>query len=318
MLVEITWFIILPFIKELHYWIKQREQMRFNKNTLTTLSIILLLIVVIFIPWQSRIETPALLTVKEHTILFMPLAAKLNKIRVKEGQSVEKGQVLIQFSSTDLQSQIQQQKIKISALHRQISFHGQETHLNKNRQVLLSELANAESEYKSLEDEKKKLTITAPLSGSVLNINESLKQEQWFAKDEPLLMLAQFNKYQIEAYISEEYLEQIKSSNKAWFYPDNIEIQTIAAEITRIDNAAATTLKPEFSSRYSGNIAVQESRQSLIPQNAVYRVLLKPEPNGLLYPQTVRGNVMIDAKPQSLAGLVWKRVLSVLIRESGV
>ncbi|MEO1926710.1 MAG: biotin/lipoyl-binding protein, partial [Gammaproteobacteria bacterium] len=226
MLVEITWFIILPFIKELHYWIKQREQMRFNKNTLTTLSIILLLIVVIFIPWQSRIETPALLTVKEHTILFMPLAAKLNKIRVKEGQSVEKGQVLIQFSSTDLQSQIQQQKIKISALHRQISFHGQETHLNKNRQVLLSELANAESEYKSLEDEKKKLTITAPLSGSVLNINESLKQEQWFAKDEPLLMLAQFNKYQIEAYISEEYLEQIKSSNKAWFYPDNIEIQT--------------------------------------------------------------------------------------------
>ena len=91
MLVEISWFILLPIYKELHYWIKQREQMHLNKNSLMTLVVLFIAILVVFVPWQSRIEAPALLTVKEHTELFMPFAAKLNKIRVTEGQIVKKG-----------------------------------------------------------------------------------------------------------------------------------------------------------------------------------------------------------------------------------
>ncbi len=316
MFVEISWFILMPLVKELRYWIKQREQMQLNKNSITTLAIILLLIVVLFIPWQSRIEAPALLTVEDHTELFMPLAAKLEKVKVTEGQRVSQGQLLMQFDSSDIQSQLQQQRIKISSLRWQISFHGQESRFINNRQVLLYELANAEAEYQSLVDEQDKLSIKAPKHGTVININENLKQQQWLGKDEPLLMLANLDEYRIEAYISEEYLAQVKLNSQAKFYPDNIELQPVFAKVIRIDNAATTSLKPVFTSQYSGDIAVQENQAALVPLSSVYRILLKPEKRSL-QTQTLKGNVMIAAQPQSIASRIWKRVASVVIRESG-
>ncbi|NOQ35481.1 MAG: HlyD family efflux transporter periplasmic adaptor subunit [Methylococcaceae bacterium] len=318
MLVEVTWFILLPITKELSYWIKQREQMHFNKNTLITFSVVLLFILALFIPWQSRIEAPALLSVAKHTELFMPLAAKLNKVLVTEGQSVKKGQVLLQFDSDDIEAQLQQQKIKIEVLRWQISFHGQETTLINNRQILLSELASAETEYQSLIDEQQKLVITAPFAGKVLNLNEILKQGQWFAKDESLLMLAEFDEHQLEAYVSEEYLMQIKNGNNARFFPEQIQNPAIDAKIISIDKGAAMSLKPAFSSRYTGNIAVQENHSELIPQSAVYRVLLKLDVKQSQYMQTLRGYVMMDAEAQTLASLLWKRIAGALIKELGL
>ncbi len=289
--------------------------MRLNKNTLTTLGITALLISLLFIPWQNRIEAPALLTVKERTELFLPLPGRLETIQVKEGQEVKKGQSLLEFASSDLNAQLKQQKIKVEGLSSQISLHGQTSELIANRQILLSELANAESEYQALLDEKKKLRITAPFAGKVLKLNESLQQGLWVAKDETLLMLAKVGEWQLEAYVVEEFLGQIKNSHEARFYPGNIEHEAIDATIIRIDKAAASSLKAEFASRYTGSIAVKENPQELIPQNSVYRVLLKADSKA--YQQTQRGNVMIMGEAESLANLLWKRILSVLVREWG-
>ncbi|MGZ5031534.1 MAG: site-2 protease family protein, partial [Methylobacter sp.] len=150
MMVEVGWFIMLPIVKELKHWIDHRQHMEWNRNTLTTLSAILIAIGILFIPWKSRIEAPGLLKIAAHTELFMPLPGKLDRILVTKGEAVKAGQTLIQFSSSDLESKLEQSKIKIESLRWEVSFHGQEKNLNDRHLVALTELESAVSEYDSL------------------------------------------------------------------------------------------------------------------------------------------------------------------------
>lgn len=318
MMVEVGWFIMLPIVKELKHWLEHRQHMEWNRNTLTALSAVLIVIGILFIPWKSGIKAPGLLKIAAHTELFMPFPGKLDRILVAKGATVKAGQTLIQFSSSDLDSRLEQSKIKIDSLRWELSFHGQEKNLINRRLVALTELESAVSEYDSLIDEQKRLTVQAPFDGEIIEINDQLNIGEWIAKDEPLLTVGQFDTYQIEAFLAEDHLGQIKPGAEADFYPDQMDWPSIPCRIVRIDNAAALQLPPVFSSRYSGNIAIRgNDKNALIPETSVYRILLQPiKIDGSIH-RAIKGNVVIDGKPESIASSLWRQIAAVFIRESG-
>jgi len=318
MMVEVGWFIMLPIIKEIKYWLEHREHMEWNRNTRTTLSAVLIVIGILFIPWQSRIEAPGLLKIAAHTELFMPLPAKLDKILVAKGEAVKSGQALVQFSSPDLESKLEQSKIKIDSLRWEQSFHGQEKSLSDRHLVVMSELESALSEYDGLMDERNRLTVVAPFDGEIIEINDQLNVGEWIAKDEPLLTVGQFNSYLIEAFLAEDHLGQIQPGAKADFYPEQLDWPSIPCRIVRIDNAAAMQLPPVFASRYNGSIAIRgNNKEVLVPETSVYRVWLQPMETGEPIHRAIKGNVLVDGKPESIVSLLWRQIAAVLIRESG-
>ncbi len=318
MIVEIGWFIMLPIGKEIAQWIRYREHMSWNRNTLTTLSAVLIVIGLLFIPWKSRIEAPGLLKAAAHTELFMPFAGRLDKILVANGDKVKAGQVLMQFNSPDLESKLEQSKIKIDSLRWELSFHGQEKNLINRRLVALTELESAVSEYDSLIDERKRLSIQAPFDGEVIEVNDSLNNGQWIAKDESLLTVGQLNSYQIEAFLSEDHLGQIELGTHAVFYPDQLDWSSLPCKIVAIDNAAALQLPPVFTSRYQGSIAIRgNNKDVLVPETSVYRVWLQPLDDHKYFHRAIKGNVLINGKSESIAALIGRHVAAVLIRESG-
>jgi len=292
--------------------------MEWNRNTLVTLSAVLMVVGVLFVPWQSRIEAPGLLKIAAHTELFMPLPGKLDRILVNKGNIVKAGQTLIQFSSPDLESKLEQSRIKVESLRWEVSFHGQEKNLNDRHLVALTELESAVSEYDSLMTEQKRLTIQAPFDGEIIEVNDQLNAGEWIAKDEPLIIVGQFDAYQIEVFLAEDHLGQIQPGAKADFYPEQLDWSSIPCRIVRIDNAAAPQLPPVFTSRYKGNIAVRgNNKDELIPETSVYRVWLQPMDNGEPINRAIKGNVLIDGKPESIASSLWRQVAAVFIRESG-
>lgn len=318
MMVEIGWFIMLPIVKEIKYWIEHRQHMEWNRNTLATLSAVLVAIGILFIPWKSRIEAPGLLRVAVHTELFMPFPGKLDRILVGKGENVKAGQALVQFNSSDLDSRIEQSKIKIESLKWEVSFHGQEKNLNDRHLVALTELESAVSEYDGLMDEHKRLTVQAPFDGEIIEVNDLLNAGEWIAKDEPLLTVGQFGAYQIEAFLAEDHLRQIQPGARAKFYPEQLDWPVIPCRIMRIDNASALQLPPVFTSRYSGSIAIRgNNKDSLVPETSVYRVWLQPMDTGESINRAIKGNVLIDGKPESIASSLWRQIAAVLIRESG-
>jgi putative peptide zinc metalloprotease protein len=318
MMVEVGWFIMLPIVKELKHWIDHRQHMEWNRNTLTTLSAVLIVIGILFIPWKSRIEAPGLLKITAHTDLFMPLPGKLEQILVNKGEAVKTGQTLIQFSSSDLESKLEQSKIKIESLKWEVSFHGQEKNLNDRHLVALTELESAVSEYDSLMAEQKRLSVQAPFDGEIIEVNDQLNAGEWIAKDEPLLTVGQFDAYQIEAFLAEDHLGQVQPGATANFYPEQLDWPGIPCRIVRIDNAAALQLPPVFTSRYNGSIAIRgNDKDALVPETSVYRVWLQPMENGEPINRAIKGNVLIDGKPESIISSLWRQVAAVFIRESG-
>ncbi|MDD5581089.1 MAG: HlyD family efflux transporter periplasmic adaptor subunit [Methylobacter sp.] len=318
LMVEVGWFIMLPIVKEIIYWLEHRQHMEWNRHTLMSCSAALIVLGILFIPWQSRIKAPGLLKLAAHTELFMPLPAKLDKIFVTQGETVKAGQALIQFSSSDLDSRLEQSKIKIDSLRWELSFHGQEKNLSNRHLVVLTELESAVSEYDALLDERKRLTIAAPFDSEIIEINELLNAGEWIAKDESLLTVGQFNAYQIEAFLAEDHLEQVKPGAQADFYPEQLDWPGIPCQIMRIDNAAALQLSPVFASRYNGSIAIRgNNKDILVPETSVYRVWLQPMETGAPINRAIKGNVLIDGKARSIASSIWRQVSAVLIRESG-
>jgi len=318
MMVEIGWFIMLPIVKEIKHWIEHRQHMEWNRNTLTTLLAVLIAIGILFVPWKSRIEAPGLLKIAAHTELFMPLPAKLERILVVKGETVKAGQALVQFSSSDLDSRLEQSKIKIESLRWELSFHGQEKNLINRRLVALTELESADSEYDALMDERKRLTVQAPFDGEIIEVNDLLNAGEWIAKDEPLLTVGKFDAYQIEAFLAEDHLGRIQPGAKADFYPEQLDWPDMPCRIVRIDNAAAMQLPPVFTSRYNGSIAIRgNDKEVLVPETSVYRIWLQPMETGEPIHRAIKGNVLIDGKPESVALFLWRQVAAVLIRESG-
>lgn len=318
MMVEIGWFIMLPVVKEIKYWIEHRQHMEWNRNTLTTLSAVLITIGILFLPWKSRIEASGLLKIAAHTALFMPLPAKLDHILVAKGETVKAGQALAQFSSSDLDSRLEQSKIKIESLKWEVSFHGQEKNLSNRRLVALTELESAASEYDGLMDERRRLTVQAPFDGEIIEINDLLNAGEWIAKDEPLITVGQFDAYQIEAFLAEDHLGQVQPGAKADFYPEQLDWPGMPCRIVRIDNAAAMQLPPVFTSRYNGSIAIRgNNKDVLVPETSVYRIWLQPTETGEPIHRAIKGNVLIDGKPESIVSSLWRQVAAVLIRESG-
>ncbi|MCK9394156.1 MAG: HlyD family efflux transporter periplasmic adaptor subunit [Methylobacter sp.] len=318
MMVEIGWFIMLPIAKEIKYWIEHRRHMEWNRNTLMTLSAVLIVIGILLVPWKSRIEAPGLLKIAAHTELFMLLPGKLDRILVAKGEAVKEGQVLIEFSSSDLDSRLEQSRLKVESLRWELSFHGQEKNLINRRLVALTELESAVSEYDSLMDERKRLTVRAPFDGEVIEINDLLNTGEWIAKDEPLVTVGKFDAYQVEAFLAEDHLGQIQSGAQADFYPEQLDWPIIPCRIVRIDNAAALELPPVFASRYAGSIAIRgNSKDALVPETSVYRVWLQPVESSEPARRAIKGNVLIDGKAESIASSLWRHIAAVFIRESG-
>ncbi len=104
------------------------------------------------------------------------------------------------------------------------------------------------------------------------------------------------------------------------FYPDDAALPPVNCRITRVDRASAANLSPYFASVYGGEVAARKGgNATLVPESAVYRVLLKPERSDILtrLPHTLRGQVYIASGGRSLLLRAWRQAVAAVIRESG-
>lgn len=318
MLVEIWVFIVLPIFREMHQWYRERSQFSWNINTRLTGAALITGLLVFFVPWHGSVQAPAVLSAGQQTEVFLPLPGKLDKIYVDKNQYVEAQQPLMQFDSSGLTIKQEQSQTKIEALRWQLAFHGQEQRLNSRRRLTQSELDSALNEYRSLQDNKERLLIKAPMSGFVIDINQQLNPGQWFAKNEPLLKVARFDSYKIVAYVDEAHLSQILSGQPAVFYPEQMEWPRIRCRITKIDNAASTHIPPAFADRYHGTLPTKtEDKRLLVPQNSVFKVVLMAEQQNKILGRSIRGQVKIEAPASTLAAVLWKQILAGVISEFG-
>jgi len=311
--VEMGWFVAMPFIMEFKEWRKRADAIRASTRSRWPFGFALLALLVLVVPWSGRVSAPALLKAAQHVTLYAPVPGMLSGIEVKPGDSVAAGAILARLDNPDMELRLQQVERRITVLQYQVSGMGFEDSFRNRLQAITQELESALAEQTALIRDRDRLTLAAPISGTVMDVSPLVQPGQWISPKEPILSLRAGAV--IEAYLAEDDLPRIQLGGKASFIPDGSGA-TLAATIAAIDHSAVKALgDPQLAVPYGGAIPARFDNKSLVPDMALYRVRLTLD-GAVAAP--IRGTIHMDGERRSIAGRALRSVTAVIIREMGM
>ena len=317
MAVEVGWFLLLPIALEMKEWWKRRDKIRnaAGYRSMTILGVILLLLLV---PWQTRVQLPAVLDSDHRLAMYAPEDARIVSFKAHDGMHVEKGDELVDLESSQLDHHLKMLKHRLDLLEWQESAQGVSSDVAAEGRILREQLIGETQELGTLKERISRLKVTAPFAGETVMVNLDASMGDYVERGERLLTLIDSHKAVVRAYVFERDLNRFAAGARARFYPDDPSIPPLDVTLQQIDKASSKVLlDPPLASTFGGSIPVLQGHNGeLIPQQAVYRVLLLPAHEADVI-RSVRGKVYVDGSRSSLLARFFNQVLSVVVRESG-
>jgi putative peptide zinc metalloprotease protein len=320
MAVELGYFIARPIWSEAAAVWKLRHRLRPGRGPVLSAAFLLLLLVALIAPWRSAVEAPALWRSSRQERVFAPeQGTRVVAVKVDDGAAVAKGAPLIELESPDLSFKLEQARTDVAVLQWQLQTQSVAPDLMARSRVAEREYDAASAQYRALADAAQRLHVVAPMAGRVVDIADDLRPGLWLSPKTRLLSVIDAGQSEIDAYVYESDVSRIAVGNAATFYPDGGFLSSLDARVAAIDRANTRLLpEPYLASRFGGAIPVRETPQGeLVPERAVYRIVLAPGHGAETPVRVLRGRVVIKGSAQSLAARAWRAVLAVLVRESG-
>ena len=317
--IEIYWFIMLPIIKEMKQWWLMRSEMKINKQTFRTTSILIITLMVLFLPWKSSMKIPAVYVSEKYSKIYSPYPAKIRSVFVTKDQEVEAGQNLIELYSPGLDQEINSIRRKIlltkTKINRMSGTSGNmDEYLTYNQRLIA-----LQSELSGLTNTKEKLVIKAPNKGKVKDL-VSLSSEMWVSNLDQLLGIVHYGTGNVKAFIREEQIDRFQENTPAVFIPNDGDHKKIHLISNKLDLSSVNNLPYiALASIHSGPIAIRNftsGEYQYRPETAHYIAdfkLVNESPIKFELP----GYVHVEGNRYSPFIRFFRNVFSVLIRESG-
>lgn len=315
-LVEIIWFILLPIYKELKIWWTKREMVKLNNKNKLSLFIILFFLFFLFVPWNNSIKMPAIIESKNYFEYYPLEDVYIEEILFSSGDVVKKEQILLKVKSSQMDYKITQLEEEINSIKFEISKQaGFRENLNK-RFVLEETLSKKTNELNGLKKVVEKFEVKAPFDGKIY-LNDSYKKNQWVNKKDTIFLLYDNLNYKIIGFCNENDFNLLKENSQAKFIFDSGDIKDINSNITSISKLSNPYLEfAELSSDFSGEIATrQDINKRLKTEQAYYKVTIDLEEKLDLNSRRT-GTLVTSGENASLVSKMYKKVLSIIIRES--
>lgn len=188
------------------------------------------------------------------TILNARVAGEIKQINVREGQSVQAGQLLVMQDERDLVAQVQQADASLLSAKAELALAQQNLArikpLHQQNYVSSNDLANAERQLdirqaqtksadislKQARQQLNDMAVRAPFSGTVserlVDVGQSV------APNTPVLKLVDLNQVELVAQVAATEVSLISVGQIVYFSADGFEGQTFAGRITRINPVA--------------------------------------------------------------------------------
>lgn len=319
MLVEIGWFIVRPLWKEVQGLWSVRSFLRPSGRAFAILAVMVAGLLWLM-PVAFHVNAPALRKSAEEQTLYAPLAARLEQVAVRSGQTVAAGELLARLSSPELDARIVRAEFQLNALAIELARLSANDRQRERALVLEQQLAEAAADLQGAREDQARLSLKASIAGVVRDVSPMLAIGRWLHSREPLMRVVASTGSEIEAWLDEEQVRGLAEGQAVRFYPDAPEAPVILGRVVAIDPAGSTTLPhPLMASTAGGKIPVT-TRDGVraVTQHPVYRVRIRPEEDSGESVQAVeRGTVRIATGPVMLAENFLARVMAMLVRESG-
>jgi len=318
--VEVYYFLLSPILKEMKTWIARRKNMRWNRNTIRTAGILVVLLGIFMIPWTAHISAPGLQRSFVYREIYSPTPAKIISVKVKNGQQVKQGDLLFTLDSPELERDLSRIRRRIQSLQSQLARKSADINALERHKVIEQELAAAIAEYRGLQRQFQQLSLVAPFDGEIRDMPDALIPGRWVSDQLALGRLINRSQNTLIAYLDENSLMRVKPDSSGRFYPDNPSLPVKDVTIGQIDMGSSREFYDLYNaSIYGGPVAVskQANGKSLYTHRAIYRVQLIANDRSESPDTVARGTVRLEAESQSLLTRFWRMISAVLVRESG-
>lgn len=316
--VEIGWFVALPMWKEIAEWRSRWPEIKAKGGGRGKLWLPLLLLAVALVPWNFQVSSQGLMRSARHYPLFSPGPAQIEAMPVKPGDPVTAGQTILKLSTDDAEYRRRLAEARFSRLAWQAEVSGLDESLRARQPVTVEEREAARAELAGSTDELKRYTVTAPFDGVLADIAPDLRVGESVGRQQQLGVLIDPKAWEVETYLGDAEVERIAVGDSGRFVPETPGLPTRSLKVVRIDRDATRALPDAMLAvGHGGEILVRERNGQLIPERAVYRVVLAVQDADAPPGRVLRGSVTIHGEPKSLAGDFIRSAAALLIRESG-
>ena len=341
MILELFWFIFRPLTSELYIWWRRRAEIMRSHRSKAISAIFALFLVFLLLPVSTQVQAPAIAHFEKRQSFFPPGEAFVEKIWIKEGQKVEKGDPLIHLSSKNLMHEITLVGAEIKRLEKlrriragTFSFTGEEEEkqsgqINQSRDIQ-KEIKDQEERLEDIEKRQRRLFLKAPFSGQVRSLDPELQKAMWIAPSKHLFDIMQTGSVNVTAYVSEHHLDRIAPGAGAKFIPQNQLFGSFPAKVINIEPVSVQNLDwPELSSQFGGPIATDKSpapdgNTLFVPRQSLIRIKLALQSSGRdneeynVFDYASPGSIRIQAERSSPLMDFIQRATAFILREIGL
>lgn len=315
----ITTMVLKPIFGAFVSYFKRRDEMRWNRYSIASFSVIGISLLVLFIPWKSTIEIPGVIAPRLHNEVYAGVEGRVVDIP-SIGTALKRGDVLFKMENTDLRHEQQVQKNNVNYYSTALERMGSRT-LLEYKALDRERLSIAKSEYIQVSRNVKRLQAKAPYDGVVTWVDSLALQGGYVNTQQPLLTYINPSSNQIYGYIGEYDLQRLERDGQIRFYPEHPYFDSITGTIFELDTANASILDYEIlASGNGGPITTDKDSETgkLSPREPIYLIKMKiDEGQKKDYSILIRGRIVLEGERKSVISRFFDSLVGTIIRESG-
>ncbi len=319
--VEIGYFIIAPIWKEIRQWGTMRDKIWKSKRFWTTASVTAAGLALLIIPWSTTVTVPAVLEPKETARVHVPVPARIVSLSVEGGEQVMADQKLLKLASIELDQQLELIKLRQRVIELRLARLASTPSDREQAIVLQQERKSLLREADGMARRMNELEVTAPITGTLTSLVEHVAIGRWVKPSEPLALVEGRGGARIRGLVDAGDISRVRTGMQAVFIPNDVLTASRSAVVSEIARANVKEIDQlELAATFGGPIASNlNDKGRPVPASSQYPLIAHLEaddedvaPSG---PQS--GVLLVRGDPESLIQRFWKKVLQVLIRESG-
>jgi putative peptide zinc metalloprotease protein len=318
-LVEIVWFIAKPIWTEVAFLWSARKFVRVQPGpSLAAAGVALAALWIV--PISHQVSAPAILRAQQEHAVYAPFAARVLAVNVRDRSPVAADAELVKLEALDLDVRERKADIGIASARAELARMPSSVRLQENYNVMVQQLAQATVEKQAVHDEHARQLLRAPQEGVVRDLAADLVPGRWINTHQLLMRVVSDSEQVVEAYVNERQVSAVRPGQIVRFYAHQPDLPVIRGEVVSVDKSPQKELgRPLLASTYGGEIAVKQgSRGTLLTQDAVFRVTVKPLEAPRMPDSLIHGDVRIETGLRFVVENFIYRTLSVIIRESGI
>ncbi|MEQ1716566.1 MAG: HlyD family efflux transporter periplasmic adaptor subunit, partial [Hyphomicrobium sp.] len=313
--VEIIWFIALPIAREIQEWGKMRTDIVHARRGFLTAGLAAFGFAALVIPWSGTIRVQGVVMSDQDAIIYAPHPARIVSVDVFEGQQIASGKPLVVLSMPDLDHEIGQAQKKIRLTQIRLDRIAGDDVDRSVRVVLQGELERHRADLAGLHEEQKRLVVRAPHDGVVRDMDRDVSPGEWLSDTTRIAHIVGRDASVARGYVSEDDVWRLREGGQVTFIAEDPLIGRRTGKLVEVVQSGIRIVDlPYLSSVFGGAVPSDRSgEQEIHPRSGRHAVRVAID--GAAVERVIRGTLHLDAKPESIAAAMWRRILQVLVRE---